>query len=275
MQALVTPQWLKDHLNDENIVIVDCRFALSASEAGAEEYEKDHIPGALYFHLNRDLSGPKGEHGGRHPLPDTDVLAAHFSKAGIDASTTVIAYDDQEMAMAGRLWWLLRYLGHDQVAVLDGGYAAWKSAGYETTAEVPAVQAREFIPHVRHDMLVDIEGVRNRAEQTVLLDSRAPERYRGENEPIDAKAGHIPGAHNFFYKENLASDQTMLPADELQKRLAPYADKELIVYCGSGVTACSNLLAFHAAGRTDVKLYLGSWSDWSSYQDNPVATGEE
>ncbi|MFS0554203.1 sulfurtransferase [Brevibacillus sp. 179-C9.3 HS] len=275
MQALVTPQWLKDHLNDENIVIVDCRFALSASEAGAEEYEKDHIPGALYFHLNRDLSGPKGEHGGRHPLPDTDVLAAHFSKAGIDASTTVIAYDDQEMAMAGRLWWLLRYLGHDQVAVLDGGYAAWKRAGYETTAEVPAVQAREFIPHVRHDMLVDIEGVRNRAEQTILLDSRAPERYRGENEPIDAKAGHIPGAHNFFYKENLASDQTMLPADELQKRLAPYADKELIVYCGSGVTACSNLLAFHAAGRTDVKLYLGSWSDWSSYQDNPVATGEE
>ncbi|EJL25926.1 sulfurtransferase [Brevibacillus sp. BC25] len=275
MQALVTPQWLKDHLNDENLVIVDCRFALSASEAGAEEYTKDHIPGALYFHLNRDLSGSKSEHGGRHPLPDMDLLAAHFSNAGIDANTTVIAYDDQEMAMAGRLWWLLRYLGHDQVAVLDGGYAAWKKTGYEITAEVPTVQAREFVAHVRHDMLVDIEGVKKRSEHTVLLDSRAPERYRGENEPIDSKAGHIPGAHNFFYKDNLAGDQTMLPADELQKRLAPYADKELIVYCGSGVTACSNLLAFHAAGRKDVKLYLGSWSDWSSYPDNPVATGEE
>ncbi|ASJ53200.1 sulfurtransferase [Brevibacillus formosus] len=275
MQALVTSQWLKDHLNDENLVIVDCRFALSASEAGAEEYENDHIPGALYFHLNRDLSGSKSEHGGRHPLPDTDLLAAHFSNAGIDANTTVIAYDDQEMAMAGRLWWLLRYLGHDRVAVLDGGYAAWKKAGYEVTAEVPTVQARQFVPHVRHDMLIDMEGVKKRSEHTVLLDSRAPERYRGENEPIDAKAGHIPGAHNFFYKNNLAADQTMLPADELQKRLSPYADKELIVYCGSGVTACSNLLAFHAAGRTDVKLYVGSWSDWSSYPDNPVATGEE
>lgn len=126
MQALVTPQWLRDHRNDERIVIADCRFALSASEQGAEEYATDHIPGALYFHLNRDLSGPKQEHGGRHPLPDPAALAALFSQAGIDEHTTVIAYDDQEMAMAGRLWWLLRYLGHDRVAVLDGGYAAWK-----------------------------------------------------------------------------------------------------------------------------------------------------
>ncbi|HBZ83419.1 MULTISPECIES: sulfurtransferase [Brevibacillus] len=275
MQALVTPQWLRDHRNDERIVIADCRFALSASEQGAEEYATDHIPGALYFHLNRDLSGPKQEHGGRHPLPDPAALAALFSQAGIDEHTTVIAYDDQEMAMAGRLWWLLRYLGHDRVAVLDGGYAAWKKAGYEVTAEVPTPQARTFVPQLRPDMLVSVEGVKNRKPGAVLLDSRAGERYRGEQEPLDPKAGHIPGARHFFYKDNLNTDMTMLPAEQLRNRIAGFAEQEIIVYCGSGVTACSNLLALHHAGRTDAKLYAGSWSDWVSYSDNPVATGEE
>lgn len=272
MQPLVTPQWLKDHLDDENVVIADCRFALSAAEAGAEDYRIDHIPGAQYFDLNRDLSGPKSEHGGRHPLPDPAKLASLFSQAGIDENVTVIAYDDQEMAMAGRLWWLLRYLGHDKVAVLDGGYAAWKQAGHATTADVPTPKSRTFTPHVRPDMLVDIQGVRDRSEQTVLLDSRAAERYRGEVEPLDPKAGHIPGALSFFYKENLAADMTMLPVEKLQERIADFAKQNIIVYCGSGVTACTNLLAFHAAGRTDVKLYAGSWSDWSSY-DLPVAKG--
>ncbi|MEK3743195.1 sulfurtransferase [Brevibacillus sp. FSL K6-0770] len=275
MQALVTPQWLRDHRNDERIVIADCRFALSASEQGAEEYATDHIPGALYFHLNRDLSGPKQEHGGRHPLPDPAALAALFSQAGIDEHTTVIAYDDQEMAMAGRLWWLLRYLGHDRVAVLDGGYAAWKKAGYEVTAEVPTPQARTFVPQLRPDMLVSVEGVKNREPEAVLLDSRAGERYRGEQEPLDPKAGHIPGARHFFYKDNLQADMTMLPAEQLRNRIADFAEQEIIVYCGSGVTACSNLLALHQAGRTDAKLYAGSWSDWVSYSENPVATGEE
>lgn len=275
MQALVTPQWLRDHMNDERIVIADCRFALSASEQGAEEYATDHIPGALYFHLNRDLSGPKQEHGGRHPLPDPAALAALFSRAGIDEHTTVIAYDDQEMAMAGRLWWLLRYLGHDRVAVLDGGYAAWKKAGYEVTAEVPTPQARTFVPQLRPDMLVSVEGVKNRKPEAVLLDSRAGERYRGEQEPLDPKAGHIPGARHFFYKDNLQADMTMLPAEQLRNRIADFAEQEIIVYCGSGVTACSNLLALHRAGRTDAKLYAGSWSDWVSYSENPVATGEE
>ncbi|TGV25964.1 sulfurtransferase [Mesorhizobium sp. M00.F.Ca.ET.186.01.1.1] len=275
MQALVTPQWLRDHMNDERIVIADCRFALSASEQGAEEYATDHIPGALYFHLNRDLSGPKQEHGGRHPLPDPAALAALFSRAGIDEHTTVIAYDDQEMAMAGRLWWLLRYLGHDRVAVLDGGYAAWKKAGYDVTAEVPTPQARTFVPQLRPDMLVSVEGVKNRKPEAVLLDSRAGERYRGEQEPLDPKAGHIPGARHFFYKDNLQADMTMLPAEQLRNRIAGFAEQEIIVYCGSGVTACSNLLALHQAGCTDAKLYAGSWSDWVSYSENPVATGEE
>ncbi len=272
MQALVTPQWLHDHLHDDNLVIVDCRFNLSIAEAGAEGYEQDHIPGALYFHLNRDLSGTKGEHGGRHPLPEPDAFAALLSQAGIDEHTTVIAYDDQEMAMAGRLWWLLRYFGHDKTAVLNGGYAAWKRAGYEVTAEVRTPMPRSFTPRVRPEMLASNQAVQERSPKTALLDSRAGERYRGEMEPLDPKAGHIPGARHFFYKDNLDADLTMLPVERLQERIAPFAEQDIIVYCGSGVTACTNLLALHAAGRTDAKLYAGSWSDWSSY-DLPVAVG--
>ncbi|QRG70549.1 sulfurtransferase [Brevibacillus choshinensis] len=272
MQALVTPQWLHDHLHDDNLVIVDCRFNLSIAEAGAEGYEQDHIPGALYFHLNRDLSGTKGEHGGRHPLPEPDAFAALLSQAGIDEHTTVIAYDDQEMSMAGRLWWLLRYFGHDKTAVLNGGYAAWKRAGYEVTAEVRTPMPRTFTPRVRPEMLASNQAVQERSPETALLDSRAGERYRGEMEPLDPKAGHIPGARHFFYKDNLDADLTMLPVERLQERIAPFADQDIIVYCGSGVTACTNLLALHAAGRTDAKLYAGSWSDWSSY-DLPVAVG--
>ena len=275
MEALVTPEWLHDRLNDEKIIIADCRFVLNNPETGETAYRQDHIPGAFYFHLVRDLSGTKAEHGGRHPLPQPEKLAALFSSVGIDETVTVIAYDDQEMSMAGRLWWLLRYLGHDRTAVLDGGYAAWKRAGYAVTAEMPAASPRTFVPRVQAHMLVDVNGVRNRGADTVLLDSRAGERYRGEVETIDPVAGHIPGARHFFYKENLAADLTMKGPESLKARVAPFAGKEIIVYCGSGVTACTNLLALHAAGRTDAKLYAGSWSDWISYPENSVATGEE
>lgn len=277
MQAIVSPEWLCKHLQDEQLIIVDCRFVLADADgdAGEKAYREDHIPGAFYFHLNHDLSGEKKKHGGRHPLPEINDLVSLFSSVGIDKTKTVIAYDDQEMAMAGRLWWLLRYLGHDNTAVLDGGYAAWKKAGYEVTAELPTAIASTFEPDVRTEMLVDVQGVKERGEQTILLDSRAGERYRGEQEPLDPKAGHIPGALNFFYKDNLTAEQTMQPMDKLRDRIAPFAEKEIIVYCGSGVTACSNLLALHSAGRTDAKLYAGSWSDWVSYKDNPVATGEE
>lgn len=275
MQALVTAQWLHEHLRDENIIIADCRFSLNDPQAGEQAYQEDHIPGAFYFHLNRDLSGPKAEHGGRHPLPRVEDLAELLSRVGVGNDTIVIAYDDQEMSMAGRLWWLLRYLGHEKTAVLDGGYAAWKRAGYEVTKELPVATPASFVPNVQADMLVDVQTVKERASNTVLLDSRAGERYRGEQETIDAKAGHIPGARHFFYKDNLSPDLTMQSVDKLQERIAPFADKEIIVYCGSGVTACTNLLAMHAAGRTDAKLYPGSWSDWISYPENPIATGDE
>jgi thiosulfate/3-mercaptopyruvate sulfurtransferase len=272
-QHLVSTDWLFDRLQDSHTVIVDCRFVLGKPAQGYDEYLEGHIPGALYFHLEHDLSGPKGEHGGRHPLPDTDELVRLFSQAGIDENTTVIAYDDQDMAFASRLWWLLRYYGHEKVAVLDGGFAAWKAAGYPVSQEIPSPTARTFVPRLQHEMLVGIEQVKERGPGTALLDSRAGERYRGEQETIDPKAGHIPGALNYFYKENLTPEGTMLPAEQLKQRFAPLNQQdEIIVYCGSGVTACVNLLALHQAGRTDAKLYPGSWSDWCSY-DLPVATG--
>ncbi|USG63731.1 sulfurtransferase [Brevibacillus ruminantium] len=275
MQTLVTPQWLFDHLEDPNILIVDCRFALNNPTLGEEQYRENHIPGALYFSLNRDLSGPKSEHGGRHPIPDSAELTALFSRAGIDQDVTVIAYDDQEMSYAGRLWWLLRYAGHDKAAVLDGGFSAWQRAGYAVSADIPVPSPRTFIPRIQENMLVDQQAVANREVSTALLDSRAGERYRGEVEPLDPKAGHIPGARHFFYKDNLSEEGQMLPLDQLKKRFETLEGNEIIVYCGSGVTACTNLLALHAAGRADAKLYAGSWSDWVSYEENPVATGEE
>ncbi len=274
---LVSIDWLHNHLKDPNLVIVDCRFALGKPGGnGLAEYMEGHIPGALYVDLEQDLSGAKSVHGGRHPLPETDTLAALFSTIGIDAETTVIAYDEQDLAMAGRLWWLLRYLGHEKVAVLNGGFSAWRKHGKPVSTEVPTPTSKTFTPVIQHDMLVSAEQVKNRSADCALLDSRAGERYRGEVEPLDPKAGHIPGARNYFYKQNFSPEGDMLPAEKLQERFSGLsADQEIVVYCGSGVTGCVNVLALYQAGRTDAKLYAGSWSDWISYPENPVATGEE
>ncbi len=276
MSNLVTPGWLAERLHDPDVAVIDCRFTLGKPGQGLAEYRARHIPGALYFDLEQDLSGKKGAHGGRHPLPETDALVRLFSAAGIDHDVTVVAYDDQDMAMAGRLWWLLRYLGHDKVKVLDGGFAAWRREGLPLTDEIVTRKARTFEPNLRPGMLATVAHVQERAPHTPLLDSRAPERYRGDTEPLDPKAGHIPGARNYFFKENLTDNGTMRPADHLRERFAPVLDADqLIVYCGSGVTACVNLLALSEIGRSDAKLYLGSWSDWSSYDHLPVATGDE
>lgn len=275
-QTTVTAEWLYSQLDNPQILIVDCRFMMGNSdpELGKKQYEESHIPGASYVDLERDLSAPKSEHGGRHPLPSVEKLTALFSQLGIDEQTTVIAYDDQDLAMAARLWWMLHYLGHKQAAVLEGGYAGWQKAGYPTTAEVKARDPKNFTPHVQQELLVELDEVLNRDAKAVLIDSRAQERYFGETETLDPKAGHIPGAVNYFFKENLTGEAALLPVSALKERFADVADaKEVIVYCGSGVTACVNLLALHQIGRTDAKLYLGSWSDYSSY-DLPVATRE-
>jgi thiosulfate/3-mercaptopyruvate sulfurtransferase len=278
MKHIVSLPWLFEHGNDADIVIVDCRFALGKPTSGRDSYEQDHIPGAFYLDLEQDLSGPKDQHGGRHPLPDIGELASKLGHIGIHEHTTVIAYDDQGGAMASRLWWLLTYLGHEDVFVLDGGYTKWKQAGYPVSDETPLEHPAIFIPQVRPEMIVHMEDVKSRLGKpgVVLLDSREEPRYLGLTEPIDPVAGHIPGAKLFFWKDSLSEQGLWRSGEQQASRFASLQDaEEIIVYCGSGVTACPNVIALSEAGLDRVKLYSGSWSDWISYEDNPVATGRE
>ncbi|HEU4964164.1 MAG TPA: sulfurtransferase [Bacilli bacterium] len=271
--------WLREHLTDANLRIVDCRFVLGQPQAGRTAYDQSHIPGAIHADLEQDLSAPVAPngHGGRHPLPDLDTFVRKLGQWGIDANTTVLAYDDQGGAMASRFWWMLTYLGHKNTYLLNGTLTHWLQRDLPVTAEVPSVTATLFTPDLQKDLLVsmsDVQAKRN-SPDTVLIDSREPMRYRGEQEPIDKAAGHIPGAHNRFWKDALHADNTWKSPAEQQVRFAALnldPQQEVIVYCGSGVTACPNVLALKEAGFEQVKLYLGSWSDWISYADNPIAT---
>jgi thiosulfate/3-mercaptopyruvate sulfurtransferase len=259
-------------------VIVDCRFQLGKPDAGRTAYEEGHIPGAVYLDLEKDLSAPIGEHGGRHPLPDAAELAARLGRAGIGNDSRIVAYDDQGGAMASRLWWLLRYLGHTNVFVMDSGFSAWQKAGCPVSAEQKVIIPSTFHATVQHNMLVEVDEIRESlgTGSFVLIDSREAPRYRGEVEPIDRVAGHIPGAKNLFWADGRRADGTWKDADEQRERFAGLSpDDEIVVYCGSGVTATPNVMALEDAGFTRVKLYAGSWSDWISYRENPVAVGDE
>ncbi|SEG77239.1 sulfurtransferase [Paenibacillus sp. UNC499MF] len=278
MRNIVSLEWLNEHLQDPDLLIADCRFALGEPWSGRQDYSIDHIPGAFYVDLEEDMSGEKREHGGRHPLPDLGAFSMRASAIGVDASKTVVAYDDQGGAMASRLWWMLRFLGHERVYVLDRGYSQWKAAGYPVTAEAPQASPATFSPKVQRHMLASMDEVKAKlgAKDTVLIDSREGARYRGEQEAIDPVAGHIPGARNRFWKDALDAEGSWRSAEEQQERFRGLENaEELIVYCGSGVTACPNVLALEEAGIPGVKLYAGSWSDWVSYADNPVAVGDE
>ena len=282
MKGTVTTEWLAARLGEEGLAVVDCRFALNDPEAGRLAYLAVHIPGAYYADLERDLSGPKqpGGAGGRHPLPDADRLAAALSRMGIGNETTVVAYDDQGGAMAARLCWLLRYTGHTGGAyMLDGGFAEWSAKGRPVTAEVPApVEDVTYEVRIRPELAADQAEVRALLGKpgAVLIDSREAFRYLGESEPIDPVAGHIPGAINRFWKYGLYEEGRWKSAEAQRERFADLPeDAEIIVYCGSGVTACPNVFALEAAGFRNVKLYAGSWSDWVSNKENRVATGEE
>lgn len=274
--------FVQEQLGKEGVVILDVRYLLSDSDAGRRSYAEGHIPGAYYVDLSKDLSSPKhpnGE-GGRHPLPEPELLAQMLGKLGINRSTTVIAYDDQGGSMASRLRWLLQWLGHDgQVYLLEGGFAGWQSAGNPVTTDVPAlVEGTNYEPAVQDQMLVSQAYVKGKMGQygTVLIDSREAPRYRGEVEPLDPAAGHIPGAINRFWNEGKHADGTWKSPEEQAERFADLSkDDEIIVYCGSGVTATPNVFALQEAGFRNVKLYAGSWSDWSSDSGNPVATGDE
>jgi len=270
---VISAAWLHEHLNDPQVVVVDCRFALMQPELGQQQYQTSHIPGAHYLNLDRDLSSPVAQHGGRHPLPDPEEFAAKLRAIGVNSEspngpTLVVAYDDSRLAFAARLWWLLRYFGHNNVAVLDGGFAAWQPAGYAVTPEIPAPRAGNFMPQVQREQVVDIEEVKAQKDSpsVVLVDSREGDRYRGEREPIDPVAGHIPGAVNYPWQEVTTEQGYLRPTAEQRDRWKEVAPaQEILVYCGSGVSACVNLLSLELAGIDQGKLYVGSWSDWCSY----------
>ncbi|WP_216829200.1 sulfurtransferase [Alkalihalobacterium elongatum] len=278
MKNVVEMEWLLNHLEDPNVQIIDCRFQLGAPQQGFNNYLEDHIPGAFYFDLEKDLSGEVKKHGGRHPFPKVAELVAKFSTAGIDEKVTVVAYDDQGGPFASRFWWLLNYLGHSNVYVLNGSYSQWKEKGYAVTDKLPQVTPRNFLLNVKAHLLIDrnelIKKVKSGNEDYILLDSREEKRYLGLEEPIDKIAGHIPTARHLFWKDSLNSNNQWKTVEEQRSRFGKLDKaKEVIVYCGSGVTACPNVLTLKEAEFPNVRLYLGSWSDWITYEDCPIEKG--
>ncbi len=267
---IVSPEWLAANTENPQVVIIDCRFSLADAELGQKQYQESHITGAFYLDLNRDLASPVEKHGGRHPLPNIVELADKLSSIGIKLQETlVVVYDDSRLAFAARLWWLLRYMGHSKVAVLDGGFSGWKAGGHPVTNTLPESREGQFVPELRSDWIVDIEAVKERKDLPgmVLVDSRENDRYLGLREPIDPIAGHIPGAVNYPWQDVTdEGSKVRSPSEQKQRWSELETDAEIMVYCGSGVTACVNLLSLEIAGIPNAKLYPGSWSDWCSYQ---------
>ncbi|MBB3114621.1 thiosulfate/3-mercaptopyruvate sulfurtransferase [Paenibacillus phyllosphaerae] len=263
-------------LGDPSTVFVDVRFVLGEPEAGYQAYLRSHVPGAVFFDLNADLSGPKQEHGGGHPLPDIARFGAKLGSSGIDNDTHVIVYDDQGGSIAARLWWMLKHVGHERVQLLAEGYTGWVRAGYPVTDELPNPALKVYEAEINAALKVGMDDVRSglrRAGRT-LIDARVHERYTGADTSKYAKAGHIPGAVNYYWEEG-SPNGVFLGGEQQRLRFRNITqDDEIIVYCGSGVTACPNVLALIEAGYTNVKLYVGSWNDWISYPDNPIETGE-
>lgn len=287
MSYFVSKEWLLEQLKAQEagntqLVIVDARYDLMDEDAGELAYREGHIPYAHYASLSHDLSSGKRPDGagGRHPLPDPAKVAAYFGTIGIGLHSVVVAYDDQGGAMASRLRWLLQWLGHDgEVYVLEGGFKSWQEAGLPVSKEIPQrVDEQPLSYLLQNHIVVDQQYVKSKigVDGTVIIDSRDGARYRGEVEPIDKAAGHVPTAINHFWQEGKRADGTWKSADEQAERFKGIdKDAEVIVYCGSGVTATPNVFALQEAGYRNVKLYAGSWSDWSSNPDNPVETGEE
>ncbi|WP_046213591.1 sulfurtransferase [Paenibacillus wulumuqiensis] len=314
MQNTVSIKWLLARMFEPDLVIADCRFWLNDPLAGRQNYNEAHIPRAIYLDLEEDLSSPVSTHGGRHPLPEPEQMARIFGRAGLSQDDRIVIYDDNNGMNAARLWWMLTYLGHNQVYILEQDFSVWKQAGYPVTDEQPVVVPKTFEARPQKDIVVDVDYVRQVSERLsgsgstdaeqagnvndttadhtvssneadsnihlntsiVLIDSRAHNRYLGLEEPLDKKAGHIPGATNFFWQDVLTEAGSLKSAEQLEEQFAGLdKNAEIIVYCGSGVSACPNVFALKQLGFENVKLYPGSWSDWISYEDNPIATGEE
>mgnify|MGYP001827696937 CR=1 FL=1 len=279
-QTLISTEALAAHLKDPDWAVVDCRFALTDTEQGRRAYRQSHIAGAVYAHLDEDLSGPiiAGQTS-RHPLPSVEHFVRTLSDWGVDERVQVVAYDALGGAIAARLWWMLRWLGHGAVAVLDGGWPRWQAEGRPTRSDPESRQPRGFVPHQVPELLVsadDVEQIRLDAAHR-LVDARSADRFRGENETLDPVAGHIPGAISLPFAGNLDADGSFLPAETLaaqfQDPLGAVPAERTVFYCGSGVTAAHNILAMAHAGLGEARLYAGSWSEWITDPERPVQQG--
>lgn len=275
--TLIDPKNLAQYLDHPDWAIVDCRFSLDDPHQGEESYLDAHIPGAVYADLNNDLAGPvvPGKTG-RHPLPSVERFSQKLSNWGIDARVQVVAYDDLGGAYAARLWWMLRWLGHERAAVLNGGWSLWEHEALPVRAGVETREPRDFTPHPRQDMWVTSQEVAQRLSKPGfrLLDARSADRFRGENENRDPIAGHIPGAVSAPYAENLDENSCFLPVEKLRRYyealLEDLPAENSVVYCGSGVTAAHSVLAMAHAGLGEARLYAGSWSEWITDPDHPI-----
>jgi thiosulfate/3-mercaptopyruvate sulfurtransferase len=278
-KLLVTTEELGRHLGDPDWIVIDTRHELTNPQTGPRLYAEGHIPGAFFMHVDHDLSGPKTGQNGRHPLPDVETFAAKVNERGVAPGKQVVVYDDLGGNYAVRLWWMLRWLGHDRVAILDGGYPLWLKEGRPVTQAVPAPRKGAFVPRPYLGDAVDVHFVGRFAQSpsVKLVDARAAERFTGKQEAIDPVAGHIPGAVNRFWKENLEADGRFKAAERLRPEfdaiLGGLDASQVVHMCGSGVTACHNLFAMELAGLPGSKLYAGSWSEWVADASRPVATG--
>ncbi len=274
--TLISAADLAKHLRDPELVIFDCRHDLVKPGSGARAYAEGHVPEARFADTDRDLAGPKNGQNGRHPLPEANVFTEWLGRNGADSSKQVIAYDNVGSSSAARLWWMLQWVGHDRVAVLDGGWEAWIQADLPVVTEPATGTPLRFSGKLRNNWVGVGEVVRNlQTKELVLVDARAPERYKGLTEPIDPVAGHIPGARNRLYKDNLLPDGRFKSADQLRQEfgalLSGTAPERTVHQCGSGVSACHNLLAMEIAGLRGSRLYPGSWSEWVADPSRPVA----
>lgn len=276
--TIIDTDILAQHIDAPAWRIMDCRFDLMDKEAGLRSYREAHIPNALYAHLEHDLSGPHAAITGRHPLPEAAQLAQRFCEWGIGAETQLVVYDGQNGALASRLWWLSRWLGHDRVAVLNGGLTAWCESNWPTSQSIPAITPTEFIPGVNDDLWVTTAVLQQLLanKEILLIDARDEARFRGEVEPLDKVAGHIPGAMNWPFETNLDTSGKFLTPEKLQANLPQKVTNSVInkfVHsCGSGVTACHNILAMEIMGLSGSRLYPGSWSEWITDPRRPIRT---
>lgn len=278
MALLITPEELERHLGDPKWVVFDTRHDLMDADKGRQAYEAGHIPGACFMHTDDDLAGPKTGKNGRHPLPDLDIFAAKMNACGVAPGVQVVVYDDLGGNFAVRLWWMLRWMGHEEVALLDGGWPLWVKEGRPVTKEVPPPRKGAFAPRPHLGDVVDIDFVdRFREDPSLkLIDARSAERFKGLQEPIDPIPGRVPGAVNRFWKDNLEPDGRFKAAEtlrtEFEKLLGSTSAEQSVHMCGSGVTACHNMFALALAGLSPGRLYPGSWSEWCADPARPIAT---